>query len=323
MTWGRFGDGTATHPIVLRGGSVRGADSRTRWELLGFAVALASLSGQHSTDYIVEQGTVDLFGGPEAPRLMEQMQEAGYITKTRVNGRLAWKIVDDPELLHLRLKEEIEWDRRRKADNGNTDLTLQVLQRDGSACRICGRSVSWVDRRGTRGGTYDHRNSGAPATTPDDLVVACRGCNSARGQADATGNLDQWDKEHPLVPVPAEPIYCDHARSRLTKHGIDLADNAPNLPRPGTQPDPATTRPDTQPGTADQERPAKDHGTVKPGGPSSRVQKSTSPGRVGSGSGRSGKGRDGPGRAGTGDRKPPQRRRKRGKRGRPPGSDRP
>lgn len=327
MPWGRFGDGTATYPVVLRGGSVAGADSRTRWELLGFAIALASVSAYHTTDYVVERGMVDLLGGMDADRLIKQMCEAGYLSETVVGGRPGWKLLNDPKFIHLRLKEEIEWDRQRKADNGRSDLTLEVQRRDGSACRRCGRSVSWSDRVGGRGATYDHLVK--PARGPDDLTVACRSCNSSRGEP-GSDQAETFDQTHPLLPVPAKPYFCDYLRARLAKHGIDvdpapeaerldnLSGDAPSEQRPTTgdtahEADRSGTQPGHDPSSLRSS--SEGHAQVKPGDLAAGVQKSTFPGRVGAGSGQV---RDGPGGAGDGaPGRLPRRRARRGRRGRP------
>lgn len=70
---------------------------------------------------------------------------------------------------------------RRGAMHRDTVLLDAVRARDGDECRYCGKIVNWADRRSTDGGTYDHINPEGPNTT-ENLVVACRGCNSRKGQ---------------------------------------------------------------------------------------------------------------------------------------------
>ena len=55
-----------------------------------------------------------------------------------------------------------------------------VRERDGDACRYCGKRVNWSDRRGPGGATYDHTDPAGPSTA-ENLVVACRSCNSKKG----------------------------------------------------------------------------------------------------------------------------------------------
>lgn len=230
MAWVRGGDTALTHPVVVRGMTVAGADSRTWRELLGTAHLLASVAGAHLTDGVLELGHLMMVLGADQPTVTGQLVEAGYLTPDEVDGRPVWRLINDPDLIHIRSRAEVEWDRQRKRDTSNADVTLRVLLRDGSACRYCSRTVSWTDRRGTRGATYDHRRPGKPVETTDDLVVACRGCNSAR-KDDPTGT---WDQQHPLLPVPDPPHYCDHARARLTKAGLTVdPTSAPPASAPG------------------------------------------------------------------------------------------
>jgi 5-methylcytosine-specific restriction endonuclease McrA len=63
---------------------------------------------------------------------------------------------------------------------GDVELLAAIRERDGSACRYCGRDVNWRDRRGPGGATYDHVDPAA-GNTLENVVVACRGCNSSKG----------------------------------------------------------------------------------------------------------------------------------------------
>lgn len=54
-----------------------------------------------------------------------------------------------------------------------------VRQRDGDVCRYCGQSVAF-GYMNPAGGTFDHVVPDGPATV-QNLVVACRGCNSRKG----------------------------------------------------------------------------------------------------------------------------------------------
>ena len=81
-----------------------------------------------------------------------------------------------------------------------TDGTIHAVRnRDGDRCRYCSREVDWADRKTPRGGTYDHVIPGGP-TIPENLVVACRGCNSRKGaRTPEQAGL-------PLVPVSNEHL---------------------------------------------------------------------------------------------------------------------
>jgi len=55
-----------------------------------------------------------------------------------------------------------------------------VRERDGDNCRYCGIIANWNDRKGPTGATYDHVDPTGPASL-DNIVVACRACNSKKG----------------------------------------------------------------------------------------------------------------------------------------------
>ncbi len=61
----------------------------------------------------------------------------------------------------------------RGYDRAYRRLRLEVLEEAGYVCAYCGSYADTVDHRvpTSRGGTSD----------PDNLVAACRSCNSARG----------------------------------------------------------------------------------------------------------------------------------------------
>ncbi|WP_431695576.1 hypothetical protein [Kocuria rhizophila] len=207
MPWLRVGDSAATNPIVAEVREHPDADDRTKLEVFGFVTLCATVGAQHLTDYVVSRATAaDVAGSMErADRLLEQATFAGYLEPVteivRGQERARWRIVEDPEFIHMRTQEEVEWERRRKRDNSNPALTIPVRLRDGDACRYCGQVVRFRARTGRLAGTYDHRNPGRGAETPDDLVVACTRCNSGRK------NNPHAERDYPLLPVPEKPYY--------------------------------------------------------------------------------------------------------------------
>ncbi len=64
--------------------------------------------------------------------------------------------------------------------NQNPELRSALRARDGNNCRYCGEPVNWNDRKGSHGATYDHIVPRGPATL-ENLVIACRRCNSVKG----------------------------------------------------------------------------------------------------------------------------------------------
>jgi hypothetical protein len=303
VPWLRAGDNAATHPMVMRvAGIMRAAKTKVPEsdvainEVFGFVMRCALQSAGHTTDYVIDEGTAFMLGGARTERLIQVAGEAGYLKAITKNGHPAYLLVQDLDFVHIRRKAEIEWERQQRADASNPALIVPVRLRDGDGCRYCARIVNWRDRRGGRGGTYDHRHPGAPATA-DTLVVACRSCNSGRrDRADA-------EDRYPLLPVPADPFYSDLTAAFLTEHGNRTRPTSMSDARPDNQPDTAPRPPgqgDTAPRSADHLE------------------------RLADGSSSAGTGRDGSGRVGSGGARssssgsPPARRRKRSRRGKPP-----
>jgi 5-methylcytosine-specific restriction endonuclease McrA len=72
-------------------------------------------------------------------------------------------------------------DARKHALHRDRELVDAVRARDGSVCRYCGTEVEWTDRRSSKGGTYDHVDPEG-GNEPENVVVACRGCNAVKGK---------------------------------------------------------------------------------------------------------------------------------------------
>ncbi len=201
MSWVRWGDNSHDHPILANVMEHELFDDRLLNEVHGFISRCASSSGSHTTDYLIKHGTAVQIAGPSRVHaLVEVAIFAGYMSEVETDGPFrVYKLVDDdPNFLHLRLKAELDFEKQRKADHSNPALIIPVRLRDGDACRWCGRVVNWNDRKSARAGTYDHLVPGEGASI-ETSVVACKGCNSARGDA------SNWTEE--LRPVPAEPYF--------------------------------------------------------------------------------------------------------------------
>jgi 5-methylcytosine-specific restriction endonuclease McrA len=216
----------------MRVASQAGADHRSVNEVFGFVARLAMLSAAHTTDYVVDAGTVAMIGGPNVDILIKICAKVGLLAKVKIDGEIAYKVIDDPDFLHLRLKAEIEWERQQLADTRNPALAVPVRHRDGDLCRYCGVCVMWQGRPSKRSGTLDHLNPGQPGTVAT-MVVACRSCNSE------LRDMGGQERDQ-LQPEPIKPYYSEYTAGWLTDNGRPTAAS----PRPGNQPEhaPRTAR---------------------------------------------------------------------------------
>ena len=224
MPWLKVSDTAAQHRIVWRALEIPGASMQSMWSLFGQVLALAVEAAAFKTDYVVERGSILKFTGtPDAAqKFIADATFCGYLTGEVPldDGRIAYKLVEDEDLFHMRLREEIDWENRRRNDTRKTSLIVPIRARDGDACRWCGHVVWWGDRKGGRGATYDHLNPGVPAETPEDMVVACRSCNSSR--KDNAG----WAVD--LLPAPSAPYFSARSAAWLTENGVPTKASAPS-----------------------------------------------------------------------------------------------
>ena len=224
MPWLKVSDTAAQHRIVWRALEIPGASMQSMWSLFGQVLALAVEAAAFKTDYVVERGSILKFTGtPDAAqKFIADATFCGYLTGEVPldDGRIAYRLVEDEDLFHMRLREEIDWENRRRNDTRNGALIVPIRARDGDACRWCGNVVYWGNQKGGRGATYDHLNPGVPAETPEDMVVACRSCNSSR--KDNAG----WAVD--LLPAPVKPYFSAKSAAWLTENGVPTKASAPS-----------------------------------------------------------------------------------------------
>ena len=218
MSWLRSGDNAPYDPRILATQAMPEADGP--WflnEVRGFIWTLSSTSAGFLTDYVLNMGVVYQAAGSaeRAERLVTVCCRAGLMERVDVDGMPGVKLVEDPDFVHIRKKDEVEWDRQRKRDNSDPNPKGPVLLRDGDWCRYCRHEVHWTGRMSNRKATLDHLSPGTPGTV-DTLVVACVTCNSAR-QDDEDG---EWTRAHPLLPPPKRPVYGPWTRHYLTNRGL-------------------------------------------------------------------------------------------------------
>lgn len=212
MSWLRAGDTAATYPPLMLTATDPSADDRTVNEIAGWLHRCMEQAAGHRTDYLIDMGTAALMGGSRLAELIRMCKRVKLIKVVRRGGLEYIEIIDDPAFLHVRLKAEQDWENQRKRDNANPSLTSHVRLRDGDGCRWCGIVTQWgtPDQKSARVGTYDHLVPGEKATV-ETMVVACRGCNSAR-----QNDIDSWTRE--LRPVPELPYYSPVTASFIAKH---------------------------------------------------------------------------------------------------------
>ncbi|MFD6178095.1 MULTISPECIES: hypothetical protein [unclassified Isoptericola] len=240
MPWMRTGDSAATYPAVMATAGLHTADERTVNEVFGFVSRCAIQSAAHTTDYVIDVGTVQMIGGARWRDLISQCVAVGLL-EVVLAGR-TWRLVQDPEFIHLRLRAEVTWERQQRDDTRNPALKAPVLLRDGDNCRWCGLLVQWRGRKSNRTGTLDHLEPGT-AGTVDTMVVACLGCNSARG-----GNVDLWDDNHTVRTPPTSPRYGKATTKYLNDNGHpEITENVSSddgaAPQAAADPAPEGVRP--------------------------------------------------------------------------------
>lgn len=168
MPWAKLDDSLDGHPKARRAGL----------EALGLWTRSLSHAAGYLTDGHIDAGWLEERGGRRAAKLGELLVVSGL-----------WEAADDGFLIHDYLvynpsREEVEikreWDVKRKALFQDKELVAAIRRRDGDSCRYCGCAVNWKDRKGRRGGTYDHVRPRGDNTL-ENVVVSCRECNMTKG----------------------------------------------------------------------------------------------------------------------------------------------
>lgn len=246
MPWLKVSDMATHHPIVVAPMEFDDYDERLVNEVFGFVARCALQSAAHLTDYVVSKATaMQIAGMTRAAELLEVAIAAGYFTPLILeDGRTAYKLCEDNEFMHIRSREEVEWERQRKRDNSNPAINVPVRLRDGDGCRWCGVVVNWSDRKGARGATYDHLEP-QRGSTVETTVVACKSCNSSRKDGPTPPGVAE------LLPAPTDPYYSKSTIKWLTESKWRQDQGLP-VPAPSATQVPTGYRVDgTQPPTPD------------------------------------------------------------------------
>jgi hypothetical protein len=111
---------------------------------------------------------------------------------------------------------------RKQALFRDAELREAIRKRDRNMCRYCAVKVRWHDRKGPGGGTYDHVDPEGPNSL-ENVVVACRGCNSSK--------KDRTPQRAGMILLP-EPATNFGSKSR-SKSDLDRASPLSHPPNGG------------------------------------------------------------------------------------------
>ena len=198
MVWFRIDDSFWSHPKVLG----LSTDAVALW------VRAGSYSAQQLTDGLIAPHALRMLGDRDAA---VELTNAG-LWET-VPAAAGWQFHDwaDYQPTRAQILAEREGSARRQQLSRNPRLRDAIRERDGDFCRYCGKRVNWSDRKSATGGTYDHVDPSGPNSF-ENLVVACRGCNSAKGQRTpeqagmpllAPRSVSRSNLDQPIPTMPA------------------------------------------------------------------------------------------------------------------------
>lgn len=228
MAWVRIHDAALTHPKI----SVLGDKAFRLW------VWGLSYCQQHLTDGLVVAAEIP-------SRLREARNHLLTVTlwERHQNGKdyqihdyLDW---NDPKSTVI---EKRNLARVRMALVRDPIMRNALRERDRDMCRYCGLRVNWSDRKSRHGATYDHVTPGA-GETYENLVIACRGCNSKKNRR----TPEQAGMR--LLPEPDESRYETrniNTKINMIHSGVDLSTSSTLLekeePQIDAKRDPFTDR---------------------------------------------------------------------------------
>lgn len=164
MSWVRIDDAAMTHPKI-----VGLSDKAFRLWVWGLAYCQ-----QHLTDGFLPRAAMPPSSSRTAVSLvLARLWDAEESGDHRVHDYLDWndsrEYVDSVRQLA----------KARMVLVRDPEMRDKLRERDQDLCRYCGKKVNWADRKSAGGATYDHVTPGG-GDTIENLVIACRGCNSRK-----------------------------------------------------------------------------------------------------------------------------------------------
>lgn len=188
----------ARHPKTLRLARLLGVKRREAVGLLHdlFSWGLTSAQKYGELPGLTAEDISEALDYPRkgSAKVVGALVESGYLEQDGDTYKLHdW--YDYAGKLCERREAEKEYKDRRYALYNDMRLIKAVRARDGDQCRYCGKRVNWKDRKGVDGGTYDHVDPDGENTL-DNIVVACRSCNSKKKRR------TQGEAKMPLLDPP-------------------------------------------------------------------------------------------------------------------------
>ncbi|HEY0642294.1 MAG TPA: HNH endonuclease [Nocardioides sp.] len=202
--WLKIHDGMPFDPKVMLLGKTKAQVN----EAIGMATRLWAWCAQQRTDGFLPAAVVEAVGTPACVKRLTTpvFERKPFLHRVGAQctclGDRRWP-ADAAYLVHDYLRynpsrDENDVDKAQRRELRDRELRAAIRRRDADRCRYCGIDVSWQDHRSARGGVLDHVVPNL-AAGPDNLVVACRGCNTRKGKRtpEAAGMR--------LLPLPDQP----------------------------------------------------------------------------------------------------------------------
>jgi 5-methylcytosine-specific restriction endonuclease McrA len=174
--------GAAQHPKIRR---LKAAGPEVRWAWFHGVLAIANIArerGQFTVGVLpADERDVALQADVTVPQARKALAVARDLGMLLI-GPDGVEYVHDWDDWQATPRSEAKdpTTARRSALYRNADLRNAIRGRDGDVCRYCAADVDFADRRSRTGGTYDHIDPYGDNSV-ENLVVACRSCNSSKG----------------------------------------------------------------------------------------------------------------------------------------------
>lgn len=227
MPWFKVDDAFYRHPKVRRLGKDR-LPAIGLWQLAGTWCADNVIT--NVADGFVPDSQIELWDARH--RYGKRLVEVGLWERIEIIGEPGYLFHDwsdfNPTKVEVAQRRIEDW--MRKDLYARPGLVSAIKERDGDICRYCGVTVKWSDRRGQQGGTIDHLLpvSRGGQNDRDNLVVACRRCNSIKGA--------KTPAEASMVLLAPKARTRTGTSSKLVTGQNGSSQDLPTVPVPGPVP---------------------------------------------------------------------------------------